>query len=123
MSWTDCHNDECQIHFSEKQGSGWYPQFTNRSRKPSITHDHDWRQEIEANPAEDWVPQQPQQRRARWAHRDITSWEHCFNDNYKQPLMGKGGRRLLPQIGGRRSDTVEERQEGKQQKRRREDTA
>jgi len=68
-----------------KQGSGWYPQFTRRSRKPSVAHNHDWRQEMEANQGEDWAPQhQPRQRRARRAHRDLTSWEHCFNDNCKE---------------------------------------
>jgi len=81
MNWTDCTNDECQIHLGEKQGSGWYPQFTRRSRKPSVAHDHDWRQEMEANPGEDWVLQQPGWRRARRAHHEITGWEHCFNDN------------------------------------------
>jgi len=42
MNWTDCTDDGCQIHLGEKQGSGWYPQFTRRSRKPSVAHDHDW---------------------------------------------------------------------------------
>jgi len=82
MNWTDCTDDRCQIHLGEKQGSGWYPQFTRRSRKPSVAHDHDWRQEMEANPGEDWAPeQQPRQRKARRAHGDLTSWEHCLNDN------------------------------------------
>jgi len=80
MNWTDCTDDGCQIHLEEKQGSGWYPQFIRRSRKPSVAHDHDWRQEMEANPAEDGAPQQPRRRRARRAHHQITSWEHCFND-------------------------------------------
>jgi len=40
---------------------------------------------MEANPGEDWAPQQqPRQRRARRAHGDLTSWEHCFNDNCKE---------------------------------------
>jgi len=38
MNWTDCTNDGCQIHLGEKQGSGWYPQFTRRWRKPSVAH-------------------------------------------------------------------------------------
>ena len=58
MNWTDCTADGCQIHLGEKQRSGWYPQFTRRSRKPSVAHDHDWRQEMEVNPGEDWAPQQ-----------------------------------------------------------------
>jgi len=36
---------------------------------------------MEANPGEDWVPQQPRRRRDRRADHQITSWEHCFNDN------------------------------------------
>jgi len=76
MIWTDCTDDGCQIHLGEKQGSGWYLQFTRRSRKLSVAHDHDWRQETEANPGEDWAPQQPRRRRARRAHYEITSWEH-----------------------------------------------
>jgi len=81
MNWTDCTDDGCQIHLGEKQGSGWYPQCTRRSRESSVAHDHDWPQEMEANPGEDWVPQQPRRRRARRAYHEITSWEHCFNDN------------------------------------------
>ena len=80
MNWTDCTDDGCQINRDKKQGSGWYPQFTRRSRKPSVAHDHDWRPEREANPGEDWAPQHPRRRRARRAHNEITSWEHCFND-------------------------------------------
>jgi len=82
MNWTDCMDDRCQIHVGEEQGSGWYPQFSRRSRKPSVAHDHHWRQEKGANPGEDWVPQQqPCHRKARRAHGDLTSWEHSFNDN------------------------------------------
>ena len=81
MNWTDCTDNGCQIHLGEKQGSGWYPQFTRRSRKPSVAHDHDWRQGMEANLGEDWAPQQPRGRKARRAYHEIASWEHCFNDN------------------------------------------
>ena len=81
MHWTDCTHDECQIQLCEKHGSGWDPEFTTRLRKPSVAHDHDWRQEMEPNPGEDWDPQQPPRRRARRAHYEITRWEHCFNDN------------------------------------------
>jgi len=49
-----------------------------------VAHDHDWRQEMEANPREHWAPeQQPLQKWARRAHGDLMSWEHCFNDNCK----------------------------------------
>ena len=83
-SWTDCVDDGCQIHVSQKQWSGWYPQFTTRSRQARFTHDHDWRQEMEANLGGDWRPQQPRWRRASRAHGDLTSWEPCVNDNCKE---------------------------------------
>jgi len=82
LSWTDSVHDGCQIHLNVKQGLGWYPQssFTKISRQPSVAHDNDWLQEMEANPGEDWVPQQqPQRRRGRRAHHEIMSWEPCFN--------------------------------------------
>ena len=25
LSWTGCYKDNCYIHFSDKQGSGWFP--------------------------------------------------------------------------------------------------
>src|SRR5439155_9587292 len=25
-SWTACYNNDCPIHYSDKQGSGWFPQ-------------------------------------------------------------------------------------------------
>ena len=69
------------IHLGEKQGTGWYLQFTRRSRKRSVAHNQDWGQEMEANPGENWAAQQPRRRRARRAHHEIPSWKHCFNDN------------------------------------------
>jgi len=59
MNWTDCIDHGCQIHLGEKQGSGWYPQFTRRSRKSIVAHNHDWRLEMEANPGQDWATLQP----------------------------------------------------------------
>ena len=49
MSRTHCTDDRCQNPSRRKQGSGWYPQFTRRLRKPSVAHDQDWRQQMEAN--------------------------------------------------------------------------
>jgi len=89
MNCTDCTDDGCQIHLAKKQGSGGYPQFTRRSRKPSVAHDHDWRQEMEGNPEEDWAPQQPRWRRASRARHDITSWVYCFNNNCNEPRWEK----------------------------------
>ena len=118
MNWTNCTDDGCHIHFSEKGGSGWYPQFTRRSRKPSVAHDHDWRQEMEANPGEDWAPQQqPRQRKARRAHGDLTSWEHCFNDNCKEHRWEKVDAGYYPrQVGEKGPLSKNDRREPKKRK-------
>jgi len=118
MNCTDCTDNGCQIHLREKQGSGWYPQFTRRSRKPGVAHDHDWRQEMEANPGEEWAPQQlPHQRRARGAHRDLTSWEHCFNDNCKEHRWEKVDAGYYPrQVGEKGTLSKNDRREQKKRK-------
>jgi len=117
MSWTDCHNDDCPIHLCEKQGSGWYPQFTRRSKQPSVAHDHDWRQEMEANPGEDWAPQQPRQRRARRALHEITSWEHCFNDKCNDHRWEKVDAGYYPrQVGEKGTLSKNDRREHKKRR-------
>jgi len=117
MNWTDCTDDGCQIHLGEKQGSGWYPQFTRRVRKPSVAHDHDWRQEMEANPGEDWAAQQqPRQRRARRAHGNLTSWEHYFNDNCKEHRWQKVDAGYYPRQVGEKGTLSKH--DGREQKKR-----
>jgi len=117
MNWTDCTDHGCQIHLGEKQGPGWYPQFTRRSRKPSVAHDHDWRQEMEANPGEDWAPQQTRRRRARRAHNEITSWEHCFNDNCNEHRWEKVDGGYYPrQVGEKGTLSKNERREHKKRR-------
>jgi len=90
MSWTDCFDDGCQIHHGEKHRSGWYPQFTRRSRNlvspRTTTGDKRWKRTQERTGPHN---EQPRQRRARQAHGDITSWEHCFNDNGNEHLWEK----------------------------------
>jgi len=100
MNWMDCTADGCQIHLSKKQGSAWYPQFNKRSKQPNVAHNHDWRQEIEANQGEDWAPQQRRQRRARRAHHQITSWEHFFNDKCNDNRLEKVDPGYYPQQVG-----------------------
>jgi len=117
MNWTDCTDDGCQIYLSEKQGSGWYLQFTRRSRNPSVAHDHDWREEMEANPGEDWVPQQPRRRRVRSAHHEITSWEHCFNENCKEHWWEKVDAGYYPrQVGEKGELSKNDRREHKKRR-------
>jgi len=85
MKWTGCHDAGFPIYRSEKEGSGWYPQSIRRSRQPSIAqvHDKEWSQQLQESPVENWTPQQPQQCKARRAHKDFIGWEHCFNNNCK----------------------------------------
>ncbi|RPB14710.1 hypothetical protein P167DRAFT_533704 [Morchella conica CCBAS932] len=33
MSWTACYDDSCRIHFSDKEGSGWFPKAPRRRRR------------------------------------------------------------------------------------------
>ena len=37
MSWIDCHDDECLVHMSDKDGSGWFPK---QPKKQSPTAPH-----------------------------------------------------------------------------------
>ena len=102
MSWTDCNDDGCLVHTSEKQGSGWYPQLTRRSKQPSVAHDQEWRQHMEDHPGEDWAPQQHKARKSRRAHKDIVGWEHCFKDDCRDHRWEKVDAGYYPrQIGER----------------------
>jgi len=117
MNWMDCTDHGCQIHLGEKQESGWYPQFTRRSRKPSVAHEHDWRQEMEANPGEDWATQQPRMRRGRRAHHEITSWEHCSNENCIEHRWEKVDASNYPrQVGERGTLSKHDRREHKKRR-------
>lgn len=33
LSWTVCYDDDCRIHLSDKNGSGWFPSGPGRSRR------------------------------------------------------------------------------------------
>ncbi|KAH0613946.1 uncharacterized protein H6S33_005832 [Morchella sextelata] len=33
MSWTACYDDSCPVHFSDKNGSGWFPKAPRRRRR------------------------------------------------------------------------------------------
>jgi len=114
MNWTDCTDVGCQMHLGEKQGSGWYPQFTRRSRKPSVAHDHDWRQEMEANSGEDRAPLQCGRRMAQRNHHEIKSWEHCFNDHCNDHEWEKVDAGYYPQqVGEKGTGSKHDRRETK----------
>ena len=57
---------------------------------------------MEANPGEDWAPEQPRQRRARRAHRDFTCWEYCFNNKRGKPRWEKVDAGYYPRQVGER---------------------
>ena len=117
MSWTDCVDDGCQIHLSEKPGSGLYPQFTRRFREPSVAHNHDWRQEMEANSGEAWASQQPRQQRAGRAYHEIMSWEHCFNNKYNDDCWEKVEAGYYPrQVGEKGTLSKSDRREHKKRR-------
>ena len=33
LSWTGCYDDDCQLHLSEKEGSGWFPRAPRRHER------------------------------------------------------------------------------------------
>jgi len=39
LSWTACYDDGCQVHFRDKEASGWFPQDGSRSG-PSVPVSH-----------------------------------------------------------------------------------
>jgi hypothetical protein len=54
LSWTTCYSDECTVHKSDKQGSGWYPKEPRRQLAVAgRTHVTQWNQEVveELHPA------------------------------------------------------------------------
>jgi len=72
---------------------------------------------MEANPGEHWAPQQHRQRRARWAHGDITSWEHCFNDNCNEYRWEKVDAGYYPrQVGEKWTLSKDDRREYKRRR-------
>jgi len=72
---------------------------------------------MEANPGEDWAPQQPRRRRARWAHHEITSWEHCFNDNCNEHRWEKVDAGYYPrQVGAKGELSKNDRREHKKRR-------
>jgi Retrotransposon gag protein/Zinc knuckle len=40
LSWTACYDDYCTIHYSEKDGAGWFPHEPKRSTKPKKAKSH-----------------------------------------------------------------------------------
>jgi len=73
---------------------------------------------MEANPGENWGPQpQPLQRRARRAHEELRSWEHCFNNNCKEHWWEKVDARYYPRpVGEKRELSKNDTREHKKRK-------
>jgi len=72
---------------------------------------------MEANPGEDWAPQQPRRRRTRRAHNELTSWEHCFNDNCNEHRGEKVDAGYYPrQVGEKGTLSKNDRREHKKRR-------
>ena len=53
LSWTVCYDDSCMIHYSEKEGSGWFPRKSSQRRNQLDVCPHDdWRMCQDYNCAE-----------------------------------------------------------------------
>ena len=53
MSWTACYDDQCRVHLSEKQGSGWYPTKPRRQLNMMQTRPKLERQDATISPPEE----------------------------------------------------------------------
>ena len=72
---------------------------------------------MEAHPGEDWAPPQPRRQRARRAYHQITSWEHCFNDNCNHHRWEKVDAGYYPpQVGEKRTLSKQDRREYKKRR-------
>jgi len=73
---------------------------------------------MEANPGEDWAPQQePRERSGRTAHGDIRSWEHCFNENCNEHRCEKLDAGYYPrQVGEKETLSTHARREHKKRR-------
>jgi len=72
---------------------------------------------MEANPGEDWVPQQPRRRKAKRAHHEITSWEHSFKDNCNEHRWEKVDAGYYPhQVGEKGELSKNDRREHKRRR-------
>jgi len=72
---------------------------------------------MEPNPGGDWALQHPRGRRARRAHDEITSWEHCFNDNCNEHRWEKVDAGYYPhQVGEKGELSKNDRREVKKRR-------
>ena len=61
LSWTACYDDGCQVHYRDKEASGWFPQNQSRSM-PSVPVSH-------------WNKKQQKKRNGQ----NVT-WYECYDD-------------------------------------------
>jgi len=61
LSWTACYDDRCQVHYKDKEASGWFPQDQSRSM-PSVPVSH----------------RNKKQQRKR--HGQSVTWYECYDD-------------------------------------------
>ena len=99
LSWTACYDDQCPVHFSEKQGEGWFPQKPSKKGKQP-ERDMEWETAYDAEPGSDWAPPQPAKKERR-SPNDLVKWQHCFRDNCSIHRWEKVDTGYYPRIVGK----------------------
>jgi len=70
LSWTACYDDGCQVRYSDKEASGWFPQARSRS-VPSVPLSH-------------WNNKQQRKR-----HVQSVTWYECDDNKCFVHVQGK----------------------------------
>jgi len=83
LSWTACYDDRCQVHYRDKEASGWFPQDRSQS-VPSV-------------PASHWNKKQQRKR-----HGQTVTWYECYDDKCFVHVPEKIKAGYYPQENGER---------------------
>ena len=83
LSWTACYNDGCQVHYRDKEATGWFPQDRSRS-VPSVPVSH----------------RNKKQQRKR--HGQSVTWYKCYNNKCFVHVQEKIKEGYYPQENGER---------------------
>jgi len=81
LSWTACYDDGCQVHYKDKEASGWFPQDRSRSM-PSVPVSH----------------RNKKQQRKR--HGQSVTWYECYDDKCFVHVQEKIKAGYYPQENG-----------------------
>jgi len=83
LSWTACYDHGCQVHYRDKEASGWFPQDRSRS-VPSVLVSH----------------RNKKQQRKR--HGQSVTWYECYDDKCFVHVQEKIKAGYYPQENGER---------------------